>query len=125
MTRRRARNKNNSENGSEMTIPAGAVPGVNPSTSVSSSPEGHHHHEPPSSEKSEVHGDGKVIEIVEKTEKLERLPLVLWRNPVTVIHYSSCELVLSLLEGAQALLKYKASLTITTVALSKGINIIF
>jgi len=118
MTRRRARNKNNLENGSEMTIPASAaVPELNPSTSVSSSPEGHHHHEPPSSEKSEVHGDGKVIEIVEKSEKLERLPLVLWRNPVTVIHYSSCELVLSLLEGAQALLKYKASLTITSVAL--------
>merc|ERR1719431_2345384 len=47
----------------------------------------------------------------------ERLPLVLWRNPITVIQYSSCELVLSLLEGAQALLKYKASLTITCAAL--------
>merc|ERR1719431_2047156 len=47
----------------------------------------------------------------------ERLPLVLWRNPITVIQYSSCELVLSLLEGAQAMLKYKASLTITCAAL--------
>merc|ERR1712179_480122 len=61
--------------------------------------------------------EGKVINIVEKSEKSERLPLVLWRNPVTVIHYSSCELVLSLLEGAQAMLKYKASLTITCAAL--------
>merc|ERR1719233_2451572 len=79
-----------------------------------SSPEGHQ--EPPS-DKSRVCEEGKVVEIVEKSEKSEKLPLVLWRNPVTVIHYSSCELVLSLLEGAQALLKYKASLIITCAAL--------
>jgi len=111
MTRRRAKNRNNLENGAEMkTIPDSAVSEVSPP----SSPE--EHQEPPS-DKSRVCEEGKVIDIVEKSEKSERLPLVLWRNPVTVIHYSSCELVLSLLEGAQAMLKYKASLTITCAAL--------
>jgi len=114
MTRRRARNKNNLQNGSDMTNSSE----VSPPTSVPSSPEGNH--DPPHEvcDKQTVFGDEKVVEITEKTEKKnDRLPLVLWRNPITVIHYSSCELVLSLLEGAQALLKYKASLTITCVTL--------
>lgn len=108
MTRRRAKNKNSLKNGSEMTNPSVALE-VSPTSSCPSSPEGHQ--EPPSAL------EEKVVEIVEKTEKVEKLPLVIWRNPVTVLHYSTCELVLSLLEGARALLTYKASLTITSVAL--------
>jgi len=52
----------------------------------------------------------EIIKIKDKFEKTESPPLVLWRNPVTVLHYSACELMLNLLEGAQALLKYKTSL---------------
>ena len=119
MTRRRARNKNNLQNGSDMANSSE----VSPPTSVPSSPEGNHDPSHEVCDKQTVFGDEKVVEITEKTEKKnDRLPLVLWRNPITVIHYSSCELVLSLLEGAQALLKYKASLTITCVTLSKSLG---
>jgi len=52
----------------------------------------------------------EIIKIKDKIEKTESPPLVLWRNPVTVLHYSACELMLNLLEGGKALLKYKTSL---------------
>jgi len=91
-------------------------PELSPQSSAPSSPEDHQ--DPPQLHPLDAGvGDEKVIEIIEKSEKEKKLPLVLWRNPITVFHYSACELVLSLLEGAQALLKYKASLAITCVAI--------
>jgi len=110
MTRRRAKTKQSQPNGSEMsslTLPT-------PDGSPPSSPEGHQ--DPPETSPLGVEQE-KVLEIVEKSEKVEKLPLVIWRNPITVLHYSSCELVLSLVECAQALVRYRMSLAVTSLVL--------
>jgi len=109
MTRRRTKSKKNQPNVSEMSKSLSQG-----SQDSSPSPEGFK--EPP---QLVVEGDEdeKVLEIVEKTEKIEKLPIVLWRNPITVLHYSSCELVLSLMEGARALARYRLSMVFTSLVL--------
>eukprot|EP00092_Neocalanus_flemingeri_P032050 GFUD01034832.1.p1 GENE.GFUD01034832.1~~GFUD01034832.1.p1 ORF type:complete len:443 (+),score=86.53 GFUD01034832.1:124-1452(+) len=114
MTRRRAKTKHSQPNGSEMSSSTSPV-SPDPDASPPSSPEGHQ--DPPQESPLLEAEQEKVLEIVEKCEKVEKLPLVLWRNPITVLQYSSCELVLSLLEGAQALIRYRVSLAITTAIL--------
>ena len=110
MTRRREKNKISQQNGSDMPNPS--LP-----SSASSSPEGHQ--DPPQLPLMGAADEDKVLKIIEKSEKYEKLPLVLWRNPIMVLHYSTCELVLSLVEGAQALLRYKVSLAISAIVMGK------
>ena len=90
---------------------------LSPPSSAPSSPEDCQ--DPPQLPQLGAADEDKVLEIVKQSEKVEKLPLVLWRNPITVLHYSTCELVLSLVEGAQALLRYKVSLAISAIVMGK------
>ena len=93
------------------------MPSSSPLGSAPSSPEDHQ--DPPQLTLLGAADEDKVLKTVEKSAKVEKLPLVLWRNPITVLHYSTCELVLSLMEGAQALLRYKVSLAISAIIMGK------
>ena len=111
MTKRRVKNKISEQNGSDMPNPS-------PPSSAPSSPDDRQ--DPPQLPPLRVADEDKVLEIVKQSEKVENLPLVLWRNPITVLHYSMCELVLSLMEGAQALLRYKISLATSVIVMGKN-----
>ena len=110
MTRRLTKNKISQQNGSDLL-------NSSPSSSTSSSPEDHR--DPPQLPPQGTADTDKVFEKLEKSEKVEELPLVLWRNPITVLHYSTCEMVLSLMEGAQALMRYKVSLAVSAIIMGK------
>lgn len=64
-------------------------------------------------------GDGAPLEedVVseEKVTKVAVSPLVIWRNPLTVMKYSLCEVVVQVVEGTQALVKYKVALTLVSL----------
>jgi len=109
MTRRLTKNKISQQNGSDLL-------NSSPSSSTSSSPEDHR--DPPQLPPQGTADTDKVVEKLEKSEKVEKLPLVLWRNPITVLHYSTCEMVLSLMEGAQALMRFKVSLAISAIIMA-------
>ena len=94
------------------------MPNPSPPSSAPSSPDDHQ--DPPQLPPLGAADEDKVLEIVKQSEKVEKLPLVLWRNPITVLHYSTCELVLSLMEGAQALMRYKISLAISVIVMGKN-----
>jgi len=110
MTRRRTKNKISSQlNGSEMV-----------KDELMSS-------DTPTSEEQQLGGgeiqntpdeDISVLKLEDKIPKGEKLPLVIWRNPIKVAQYSTCELFLNLVEGSQALMKYKASLFAIIVILT-------
>ena len=93
------------------------MPKPSPPDSGPSSPEDHQ--DPPQLLYQGAADEDKVLKIVEKSEKVEKLPLVLWRNPITVLHYSTCEMVLSLMEGTQALMRYKVSLAVSAIIMGK------
>ena len=93
------------------------MPSSSPLGSAPSSPEDHQ--DPPQLTLLGAADEDKVLKTVEKSAKVEKLPLVLWRNPITVLHYSTCELVLSLMEGARAMLGYKVSLAISAIFTGK------
>jgi len=59
----------------------------------------------------------KEVLVVETKVKEEPVPLVLWKAPITVVHYSICELFLCLGEGAATLVQYTKSLALVLCVL--------
>jgi len=58
--------------------------------------------------------NGKKL-VTQESEAKDPEQLVIWRNPVRVIHYSGCELVLTLVEWATSLVQYTRSLAVCLV----------
>lgn len=58
--------------------------------------------------------NGKKL-VNQESEEKDSDQLVIWRNPVRVIHYSGCELVLTLVEWATSLVQYSRSLAVCLV----------
>jgi len=58
--------------------------------------------------------NGKKL-VNQESEEKDSDQLVIWRNPVRVIHYSGCELVLTLVEWATSLVQYTRSLAVCLV----------
>jgi len=58
--------------------------------------------------------NGKKL-VTQESEAKDPDQLVIWRNPVRVIHYSGCELVLTLVGWATSLVQYTRSLAVCLV----------
>jgi len=58
--------------------------------------------------------NGKKI-VTQESEAKDTDQLVIWRNPVRVIHYSCCELALTLVEWATSLVQYTRTLAVCLV----------